>query len=535
MKLHRMHHRRRSRVVAALAALPLLATLSAPNATAEPASPGSEAARLSAAPDRTGAGEPEEGTWFGKPVLMPYGTAKDDAMDRAEDEAPRNLTANQETTQKQAPPSGLKRWEMPGLEARGEPLSAAEAGRRALAAAEKAGARSYADTSKVPLTGDGDGDGDNPTPRAAAELTPPTKWGATPPATIERCLDREEAGSTKGKTFNRWLWCQKGRLGLEYFKVINGRPELQGITTVAFRAAAVGAGKTRGVRTYLQVEEDSLDNDVWSLWDRLFTVPSLRMNVLSDCAEPLEYCWATGSGIEHTWEEWEYRDDWMHWDVRSDESAGRGRDKVSYDRWHFRVDGSGGGYKIRPARSEQHTIRCDSADYFAHFGERYPRACVNYEVVPNLRYKISDDRVTGVAQHIRTAQNMPERTYPIEFDRKDIPGKYYPGQRNERGLHRVPYGGLVARSNEDYKDDACKRQGPYAGSRGLPPYDTNTKDCDEYPFQSTEEGASSHDWAFSVRAVPKSENTAAGSLLRWYYFSDRVLYDNDEFWVNIQD
>ncbi|MFF3459665.1 hypothetical protein ACFYXH_36300 [Streptomyces sp. NPDC002730] len=52
-----------------------------------------------------------------------------------------------------------------------------------------------------------------------------------------------------------------------------------------------------------------------------------------------------------------------------------------------------------------------------------------------------------------------------------------------------------------------------------------------YPVHraGTAEGAASWDWAFSVRAVPYSENRAAGALLTWYYFSDRILYDQDEF------
>lgn len=529
MTLSRLFRGRRSRAATAVLALPLVATLSAPQATAEQARQTPTTARTAASPSGPGAGL-EEGTWFGKPVLLPYRKAKD-SLDQAEKSAPKNLEATKDTTRKQAPPKGLKQWEMPQLQAKGKPLSAAEAGRRALAAAQKRGARSYADTSQVPLTKDAD------TSKALADsgVTPPTKWGDTPPAAAQRCLDNDAADTQDGKTFNRWLWCQKGRLGLEYFKVINGRPELQGITTVAFRAAAVGSGKTRGVRTYLQAEEGSVDNDVWSLWDRIFTVPSLRMYVLSDCGERPEYCGATGSAIEHTWEEWDYRDEWMHWDVRSQEAAGRGRDKVSFDEWHYRVGGSGGGYKIKPARSEQHTIRCDSASYFSNLGESYPKACVNYEVVPNLRYKVSDARVRGVAQHIRDAQNHPTKTYPIEYHTKDIPGKYHPGLRNERGLHRIPYGSRDAKANEDYKDAACNREAPYLGWRGLPPYDKKTKQCDEYPFQATEEGAASHDWDFSVRAVPAAENTSAGALLRWYFVSDRILYGTDAFWVNIQN
>ena len=91
------------------------------------------------------------------------------------------------------------------------------------------------------------------------------------------------------------------------------------------------------------------------------------------------------------------------------------------------------------------------------------------------------------------------------------------------------------RANEDIKNAACQRKAPYEGWRGLPPYNTTTHQCDEYPFASTWEGAADPDWAFSVRAVPATENEKAGGLLTWYFFADRILYDNDEFWVQIKD
>ncbi|MBK3641009.1 MULTISPECIES: NucA/NucB deoxyribonuclease domain-containing protein [Streptomyces] len=422
----------------------------------------------------------------------------------------------------------------PAPKAKTAPLSPKQAMKEAMDEARKAGAESYLDTSKVPLNKDGQASA-----QAATLGLPPTDLGDEPPAQdTNQCLDRDGASSAQGETLNRWLWCQKLRIGVQYYKIIDGEQVYQGTSSVAFHAVAVGNGKQRVLRTYLQAQYDSVEYDDWSLWDRFFTAPDLKMFILSDCAEGYDSCFATGSGIEHTFGEWDYHREWLHWDIYSDEAASTSPDKVLFHHWHFRFGGSGGGYVGPDATTADRTFRCDSAGYFSQFGVDYPKACVNYEVIPHLQYDISDTRVASVARHIRVAQDTPDKTYPIELEPKHIPGKYS-GSRDDQGLQRVPDDGVVAKSNEDWKNYACNRTGPYGGDqawRGLPPYDTSTQDCDEYPFQSTEQGASSPNWDFSVRAVPNGENRSAGGLLRWYYFSDRILYNAaDPFWVEIRD
>jgi hypothetical protein len=414
--------------------------------------------------------------------------------------------------------------------AKGRPLSPAQADAK-LAKTSRAGAAdtTYGDTSRVPLTRGAAG--------VAANAAPPTSWGDTPTQDGETCLGRDQVNQQGGLTFNRWTWCHRMRIGLRYYEIdSDGDRDYQGTTSLVAQAVAIGSGTQRGIRTYLRAEEGSVSYDDWGPWDRWFTAPELHMYVLSDCAEGYDFCQGTGSGVERTWDDWDYYDSWMHWDIYSHEEASTAVDKVLYHQWFFRF---GGGeddeYQGPEGSTDAWQIRCDSADYFANFGVDYPRACVNYNVVPHLTYKISDKRVEGVARHIRFAQNEPTRTYPVEFDGpKDIPGKYT-GVRDMRGLTRTPSDSPVDRANEDMKDLACQRKPPYEGDWGLPPYDTTTHQCDEYPFSTTNEGASDLEWDFSVRAVPSSQNTSAGALLRWYYFSDRILYDRDPFWVEIKD
>ncbi|MFF3489172.1 hypothetical protein ACFYXC_38915 [Streptomyces sp. NPDC002701] len=412
--------------------------------------------------------------------------------------------------------------------AKGKPSTEAQANAKlAETASRGASAPEYGDTSKVSLQADG----------VTATAAPPTSWGDTPPQDGQTCLGRDAVNQRGGLTFNRWVWCHRMRVGLRYWEVeSNGEREYEGTNSFIAQAVAVGSGTQRGIRTYLRVEEGSVSYDDWDPWDRLFTAPDLHMYILSDCADGYDYCQGTGSGVEHTWDEWDYHDEWLHWDIYSHEEASTAVDKVLFHDWFFRFGGSDEDeYQGPEGRTDSWQIRCDSANYFSNFGVDYPRACVNYNVVPHLIYKISDTRVEAVARHIRFAQDNPTRTYPVELDEtKDIPGKYT-GTRDGRGLTRVPHEGTIDKLNENMKDNACNRRPPYEGDWGLPPYDTSTLDCDEYPFSVTNEGAASVDWAFSVRAVDRSQNRSAGGLLTWYLFSDRILYDRDPYWVEIQD
>jgi Deoxyribonuclease NucA/NucB len=59
-------------------------------------------------------------------------------------------------------------------------------------------------------------------------------------------------------------------------------------------------------------------------------------------------------------------------------------------------------------------------------------------------------------------------------------------------------------------------------------------DCDEYPFESTWQGAhtSGSSQRYSVQPLPVSENRSAGNALGQWYFNDRIL-EGDRFWVQI--
>jgi hypothetical protein len=81
----------------------------------------------------------------------------------------------------------------------------------------------------------------------------------------------------------------------------------------------------------------------------------------------------------------------------------------------------------------------------------------------------------------------------------------------------------------------CKR---YSG----PKYsENNTKDCDEFPFASTYEGAAEFEYTgdvmknnYSVLPVNKKQNADAGTLLKSFYAKNRIIEGlEDGFLVQI--
>ncbi|MGW5671083.1 NucA/NucB deoxyribonuclease domain-containing protein [Micromonospora sp. NPDC003776] len=371
---------------------------------------------------------------------------------------------------------------------------------------------------------------------ATAPATAPNalEVAATPPAPgTAECLGRDGAHSENGTWLNRFLWCQRYGIGVSLYQMDPNLniPVYLGKITMQFQAVVEGRKDDRSVRVYFHSVPGSVVYDLPAAEKEI--APSMLFTMSVGCSDSA--CSSFGLPVPQTWSLWNDTDLWWWWDVSSDETASTNPDKVLYHKWYFTFEGAGGGYVFDgPARTPERTIRCDSANYFELFGVDYPKACINAEVIPHLQYTVGDPGHDAVARHIQTAQDSPLSTYPIELDEtKSIPGKYT-GNADDRGLHRVPYQGAIYNLNVDMKNAACGRQYPYNDWTGLPPYDTSTSDCDEYPFATTAEGAATRN--FSVRAVPSSQNRSAGSSLRYYYFGDRILYNyQDQFWVEIKD
>ncbi|MEU6762941.1 DNRLRE domain-containing protein [Streptomyces sp. NPDC046853] len=203
--------------------------------------------------------------------------------------------------------------------------------------------------------------------------------------------------------------------------------------------------------------------------------------------------------------------------------------------FEFTLPGYG---QVLPSEGEEGEIRFDSAAYnpWAKLGSVFPDA------TPSLRYDKSDTSHAGpptsytgveaVARHIDEARKDPDNSHPKKT------GKNLPGESPLHPLHRITESAGAA-SKERYDENEkvrkldCNETTPGAPAAG--------KDCDEYPFRSSAEGAARYKYEgdefkddFSVRYINPEENQEAGRRLGAWYHSDRIL-DWEAFTVTIGD
>jgi PKD domain len=173
-------------------------------------------------------------------------------------------------------------------------------------------------------------------------------------------------------------------------------------------------------------------------------------------------------------------------------------------------------------------FRCDAATYLGSTG-----ACL-YQNVDSVHYVsiLEQDGVFEEALHILLAQLVPEYTKP-GVPGKEIPGSFesgapltrlYPGY-DDNGQYDANHRVAVATCVEFWGADYVR--GP-SGSR----------DCDEYPYRSTFEGAyrsvldPDGPWSYSARPIDLTQNRRAGGLLGTFYTSDHILH-GDTFFVEV--
>ncbi|MFI1226790.1 MULTISPECIES: DNRLRE domain-containing protein [unclassified Streptomyces] len=197
------------------------------------------------------------------------------------------------------------------------------------------------------------------------------------------------------------------------------------------------------------------------------------------------------------------------------------------------------GYgQLISSEGETGHIRFDSAAYLTW----NKLGSVFSDVTPSLRYDKSDTSHAGppasytgveaVARHIDEARKDPDASYPTKTDKK------LPGEDPLDPLHRIAQGaGTLAKErynkNLSERKKDCNENTPGAPATG--------KDCDEYPFRSTAQGAARYLYEgdkykndFSVRYVDPAENQEAGNRLGAWYQTDRIL-NWEAFTVTIGD
>ncbi|MFC4047842.1 DUF4434 domain-containing protein [Dactylosporangium siamense] len=403
---------------------------------------------------------------------------------------------------------------------KGKPLGADQAAAELTSAARR-NSHSYRKASDQ----DGSADG---------TITPFTVTTTMPDqAMLNECLSRPNAFTKSGETLNRKFWCSQGYYVVEYGTEVNGNFVLDGVAMVNVINVAVGSENDRTWRVWTHaipgtVKMNPAPTSMHPDWPT--KVWGYNFLLQAECAQAVPYCGSTGGAIG-TWTDWNVNDRWTYQDLSSPKTSGTGPDSVTYHSWYFYLKSEGGPYPIREYSSSQHMVRCDSATYLTYLGKRYPEGCVMYSVLPHLQYDLGNAKHAQVAKHIQDAQNNPNSTYPKESHSKIIPGKYTGSSTN--GLHRISNTDARYAQNNTSRLAACNGTSPYSASTGMSPKTTAGQQCDEYPFRSTEEGASNPNFDFSVRAVASSHNTSAGASLGNFYGQDRILYNADQFWVEI--
>ncbi|MFD9075859.1 NucA/NucB deoxyribonuclease domain-containing protein [Streptomyces lasiicapitis] len=152
------------------------------------------------------------------------------------------------------------------------------------------------------------------------------------------------------------------------------------------------------------------------------------------------------------------------------------------------------------------------------------KGAANFSVSTALVYSTKDGAPEkDVAKHIKLAYTHPGRTQP------PFHGKRLAGNKADEPLTRLYKDATRRKENRNTSIYNCKKyfgEGYTEGGR---------KECDEFPFATTYQGAA--EWRynqqadrynFSVKALPKKANGAAGNLLRDYYDKNRLIDGPDD-------
>ncbi len=165
-------------------------------------------------------------------------------------------------------------------------------------------------------------------------------------------------------------------------------------------------------------------------------------------------------------------------------------------------------------------FRFDSAQYIFHKGTQHGHGAIFDRVLPRLQLFRAEPGFPQVSEHIWQAINNTGSTKP------EVSGKRIPDE-----LHRVFYDDVRRQANNDQARITCNVYFPGRGSG-------TGENCDEFPFQSTREGAAASQYGapfgqYSAKPVPRGENSLAGNGLSVFYGWDRIL-DGDPFKVTFK-
>ncbi|MEW1926789.1 NucA/NucB deoxyribonuclease domain-containing protein [Streptomyces sp. NPDC088360] len=329
---------------------------------------------------------------------------------------------------------------------------------------------------------------------------------AYPPVSANECQEVEGADRPEGTVLDHNYWCHTGDYKLATF--ICSTTGCKERSYFRYRLNTLGTVKpgTRSVAFVSGVKVIALREGEPGFKNRVVTLDmKCTKSTGSKCkSDPLN---KQSQSISK----------WLaspsaYFTLSSPETGSINTDKVS---WHeFTATSTLDGGDTKPVTTGANSFRCDSATYAGtHAG------CV-YDKTTELFYDmdVADPEVNETAQHIIDAQTGRVPTFP-DWAGKTVPGSATSG----KPLTRVFHDKAQRDANHRQAVKTCKEHfGADYASRGL--------ECDEYPFQSTTQGANSGDNKYSARALDGGDNGRGGTKLGQFYNRQRVL-DGDAFYV----
>lgn len=370
---------------------------------------------------------------------------------------------------------------------------------------------------------------------------------------VDECAANDDSGNDGGWIKNHYSYCQRHLIAIPAIKCGLWPPGCYLKGWFISRNTIIGHGKIGGWYGSQQwrYADFDLDVDVVSATGD-FHKPGATMKAKLDC----DGTWAGGGGSA------EDACDTGTYDGRTDSAAGWDRDgKTKFDLVSFAPKGPSAaageqianadfhpayeftipGYdQFQPTNGEEGKLRFDSSWYNVHA----KLGSVFSDTTPALRYDRGDKSdpnapgepyrgVAAVADHIGDARADPDATLPP----KD--GKRLPGATPTDPLHRLA--NAAGDTQRTRSRDNRRVVRAYCLSGAVPGGPGQGKECDEYPFASSYEGAARYEYDgaqyerdYSVRYIDRVENGEAGSRLGRWYDNDRIL-DGDAFVITIGD
>lgn len=387
-----------------------------------------------------------------------------------------------------------------------------------------------------------------------------TRQRTTPSAAVDfwtECLNKTPKDVTRNWIKNHYEYCARGKIRVRYMgRDGNGLPMEKGKVIIPFIATALASKTERKVDVNFSFERDKIDRDGKQPTTYLtYTGFCEGYNGVDNRFGASNTCKIAGTAnpgdsvtLKKSLNDW-IRNPALDLHVSSDVAwvdedpkakAFGASEKVALANlgMSFKAEVPGWIPPPDPTYGWQTSVRFDSASYLNR-----TNGAVFYDTIPSLVYDYNDRTdptpdpngpggvkyrgVHEVAKHIWEAWLNSDATIP------DIrpASKYIPGSSNNLGdtLHRV-YHKQKGPDGKEYDRKVKNRRKSTATCRQEIGSTPAGKECDEFPFAATYQGAAQHFFEpsvpagqFSVRYISKHDNGEAGTRLGTWFSNDRIL------------